>query len=241
MVVAFWYRIARWNSTCANWYPERSVVGKVKWRPALGSTAQNTLAVPQRSYSLSRLASLPGLAGDAGRTSACSVTGFSSKQTTGCAASYGRSYVSSTSSILSMYSSLRSATHHIFFPPRLEVVVEQQNSDGLSSHLRNQFAFYGFLGNEADRPTGATFGRVGAHHGDNPLLLGAVEHLGGAGALLLIERALQSCFLVAVTEPPNRLRREWNAHCDLRGTDFLRQLQQSQGPQHDPDLLHTSF
>src|SRR6185436_20911139 len=40
----------------------------------------------------------PRFGGEVGRTSACSVTGFSSKQTTGCTASYGRSYVSSTSS-----------------------------------------------------------------------------------------------------------------------------------------------
>ena len=57
--------------------------GEVKWLPALGSTAQKTLAVPRRSYSLSRRASLPGTAGDGGRTSACNVTGFSSRHTTG--------------------------------------------------------------------------------------------------------------------------------------------------------------
>ena len=71
IVSAFGYCKAKWNRTCANWNPDRSVVGKVKCRPALGSTAQKTLAVPQRSYSLSRLASRPGLAGEAGRTSAC--------------------------------------------------------------------------------------------------------------------------------------------------------------------------
>jgi hypothetical protein len=66
------------------------------------STAQKTLAVPQRSHSLSRLAWRPGAAGEAGRTSACSVTGFSSTQTTGCWGSYGFSYASSTSSMLVM-------------------------------------------------------------------------------------------------------------------------------------------
>src|SRR5215831_2510220 len=38
----------------ANSEPERSGVVKVKCRPAFGSTAQKTLAVPRRSYSLSR-------------------------------------------------------------------------------------------------------------------------------------------------------------------------------------------
>jgi hypothetical protein len=87
MVLAFGYSSARLTTTLANSKPERSGVGKVKWRPAFGSTAQKTLAVPHRSYSLSRLASRPGTAGDAGRTSACKLTGFSSKQTTGCSGS----------------------------------------------------------------------------------------------------------------------------------------------------------
>src|SRR6476659_9137661 len=68
------------------------------WRPTFGSTAQKTLAVPQRLYSVSRLAILPGV----GRTSPCRVTGFSSRQTTGSAAFKGRSYVARTSSILVM-------------------------------------------------------------------------------------------------------------------------------------------
>src|SRR5229473_835518 len=74
--------MARWKATCANSNAERSGVGKVKCRPALGSTAQKTFAVPQRSYSLSRLASRPGAAGEAGRTSACKVTGFSPQKGT---------------------------------------------------------------------------------------------------------------------------------------------------------------
>jgi len=44
----------------------------------------------------------PRLGRDVGRTSAGRVTGFSSKQTTGSAGSYGFSYVFSTSSILAL-------------------------------------------------------------------------------------------------------------------------------------------
>src|SRR5215472_4242814 len=68
MVFASGYAIANVTATWANSNPERSGVAKVKWRPALGSTAQKTLAVPQRSYSLSRRASRPGAAGEVGRT-----------------------------------------------------------------------------------------------------------------------------------------------------------------------------
>src|SRR3954447_13708224 len=171
MVFAAGYCSARRERTCANSHPERSGVGKVKCRPALGSTAQKTLAVPQRSYSLSCLASRLGLAGEAGRTSACSVIGFSSRHTTGSLASYGCSYVSCTSSILAMYSSVSSATHHIFFPPRLEVVGKKQDAYGFSAHAGNHLPFHGFLGHQTHGPAGAAFGRIATHHADNPLLL----------------------------------------------------------------------
>ena len=36
-------------------------------------------------------------------------------------------------SIRAMYSGVSSAMHHIFFPPRLEVVALQQNPDGLAT------------------------------------------------------------------------------------------------------------
>src|SRR5450755_2194605 len=166
MVSAAGYRQANSKATCSNSRAERSGVANVKCRPALGSTAQKTLAVPQRSYSLSRLASRPGATGEAGRTSACSVTGFSSRHTTGSSGLEGISYVSSTSSIFATYSSLSSATHHIFFPPRLEVVVEQQNPNGLSSDSRNQFPLHRFFGHQAHGPSGKTLRRSAADHSD---------------------------------------------------------------------------
>src|SRR5215471_13736650 len=79
MVFTSGYCIAKLQATRANSKADRLGVGKVKCRPAFGSTAQKTFAVPSRSYSLSRRASRPGCAGEAGRTSACSVTGFSSR------------------------------------------------------------------------------------------------------------------------------------------------------------------
>src|SRR5438876_282146 len=48
MVLAAGYCIARLQANRANSKADRSQVGKVKWRPALGSTAQKTLAVPQQ-------------------------------------------------------------------------------------------------------------------------------------------------------------------------------------------------
>src|ERR1039458_5307737 len=83
-----------------------------------------------------------------GRVSSCSTVGFSSTQTTGSHSDGGFSYVLSTSSMRAMYSSFSSPTHHIFFPPRLEVVAFQQYPDCLPSHLRNQFSLDHFFGQQ---------------------------------------------------------------------------------------------
>lgn len=119
--------------------------------------------------------------------------------------------------------------------------MEQQNSDGLSSHLWNQFSLYRFFGHQPNRPTGAALGRVGAHHGDDPLFLVVVQYFGGAGSLLLMESALQSGLLVAVAESTNGLWGERNRLGDLGSTDVLSQLQQRQGAQDHADLLNAAF
>src|ERR1700689_592710 len=48
------------------------------------------------------------------------------------------------------------AHHHIFFPPRLEVVVEEQNADGFPAHTWHQSPFDGFFGHQPHRPPGAS-------------------------------------------------------------------------------------
>src|ERR1017187_3059886 len=226
MVFASGYCIARWQATRANSKADRSGVGNVKCRAAFGSTAQKTLAVPHRSYSLSRRASRPGSAGEEGRTSACSVTGFSSRHTTGSWGSLGFSYVSSTSSILAMYASLSSATHHIFFPPRLEVVVEEQNPDRFPSHAWDQPALHLFLGHQSHGPAGTALWRVAAHHGDDPLLLAVFQNRRSAGSLLVVESGFEATGLVTMADLPNRLWRERDHVGNPRCTYALGQLQE---------------
>src|SRR5271154_1546614 len=96
-----------------------------------------------------------------------------------------------------MYSSLSSATHHIFFPPRLEVVVKEQNPDGFPSHAWNQSPLHRLLRHQSHGPAGATLWRVAAHHGDDPLLLAVVQNSLSAGALLVVERGLEAAPLVS--------------------------------------------
>src|SRR5215467_864407 len=121
-----------------------------------------------------------------------------------------------------MYSSSRSATHHIFFPPRLEVVVKQQNPYRLPSYLRHQFTLHRFFGHQANRPPGATLWRIATDHGDNALFLVSIQHLGGAWPLLLVKRTLQASPLIAMAESANGLRCERDHLSNPRSTGILR-------------------
>src|SRR5258708_39976968 len=69
MVLAKGYCLTTCPTMRAYLAPERSGVAVVKCRPVFGSTTPNTFAMPHRSYSLSLLAGLPGLAGTVYRAS----------------------------------------------------------------------------------------------------------------------------------------------------------------------------
>src|ERR1017187_1448294 len=107
-----------------------------------------------------------------------------------------------------MYSSSSSATHHIFFPPRLQVVVEQENPNGFPSHLGDQFSFDDLLGHQPHRPSSAPSGWSAANHGNDPLLLAFVQQLGRSWPLLVVQRAIQiNYFTAAVSSGPARQRK----------------------------------
>src|ERR1039458_9281809 len=104
-----------------------------------------------------------------------------------------------------MYASLSSARHHIFFPPRLEVVVEEQNPNGFPSHAGNQSSFHRFLGHQSHGQAGAALGRRTAPTGDDPLLLAVVQNAGGARALLVIQYRFETARLVPMADFANGL------------------------------------
>jgi hypothetical protein len=87
-------------------------------------------------------------------TSACRDTGFSSRQTTGLATSYGFPYTARTSSIHSRYLRSSSTTHHILSPLRLQVVALEQDPDCLSPHVRHQLTFHRLLRGQAHLSSG---------------------------------------------------------------------------------------
>jgi hypothetical protein len=106
--------------------------------------------------------------------------------------------------------------HHIFFPPRLQLVALQQNSDCLSAHLGNQFPFDGLFGDQADGPSGTAFRRFAADHGDNTLLLWAVENLPGSRPLFGVDGGIQAVAHVAMGDLADRLRSKGESLSDLR-------------------------
>ena len=139
-----------------------------------------------------------------------------------------------------MYFSSSSATHHIFFPPRLEVVVEEQDPNGFPSHSGDQPAFDRFLRYQPHGPAGAALGRVAAYPSDDPLLLGIVEHGGCAGTLFFEERRFQTSALVTTRNRADGLGSEWDDLGNPRYTGAFGQLQERQCAQDDPNLLHTA-
>src|SRR5271157_668912 len=139
-----------------------------------------------------------------------------------------------------MSASSSSATHHIFFPPRLEVVVEEQHPNGFPSRTGNQSPFLGFLRHQPHGPASAALRRRSAHHGDDPLLLTVVQDLCRAGTRLVVECGIEASLLVATREVPNGLGGERNECGDARRANPLGQLQQRQCPQHDSDLLYAA-
>ena len=95
-------------------------------------------------------------------------------------------------------------------------------------------------GHQSHGPAGAAFWRIAAHHGDNPLLLAVFEHVGGAGPLLFVKRRFQTALLVAMADLANGLWGERDHAGNPRCTGAFGQLQQRQGAQDDPNLLHAA-
>ena len=77
-----------------------------------------------------------------------------------------------------MYSSSNFPMHHIFFPPRFEVVAFQQDTNGLSTHIGNKFAFNNLFGQQSHRPACPAFRGRRADNRDNALLLLLVQDRG---------------------------------------------------------------
>jgi hypothetical protein len=119
-------------------------------------------------------------------------------------------------------------------------VAAQQNPDGFSAHLRDQFPFHRFLGNQPHCPPRLPCGRLAAHHGNNPLFIRAFQQLPGSSPLTLIQSAFQPAIAVAMRDPAYCLRRQMDDLGYSRGGLARRKLLQGNGPEHHPNLLDSS-
>ena len=95
--------------------------------------------------------------------------------------------------------------HHIFFPPRLQVVAAQQHPDCFPPHLWNQFSFHRLFGDQTHRPARLALRRIAAHHGNDPLLFRRIQQLFGSTPAPLVKRLLQATLLISMSNSPDRL------------------------------------
>src|ERR1039457_455915 len=141
-----------------------------------------------------------------------------------------------------MYSSLSSAEHHIF------------SRHGLRSWSRSRIRivslptrgtsrrFTASCCHQPHSPAGATFGRIAAHHGDDPLLLAVLQNGRGAGPRLVVKRGFEATVLVTMADLPNGLRSEGDHAGNARRTNALSQLEDTPRlvGRHGPAARHRS-
>ena len=125
--------------------------------------------------------------------------------------------MASTSSIFWMYAWSNSAMHHMFFPPRLQVVAFEQDSNGFTANLWNQLPLDGLLGNQSNCPSGSPLGCSTARHRDNPLLFGCAQYGLGAMPRTLIQRPIHSAFQITLADIAYCLRCQSKALGDPGG------------------------
>ena len=139
-----------------------------------------------------------------------------------------------------MYSSSNFPTHHIFFPPRLEVVAFQQDTDGLSAHVRNKFASNHLLGQQPHRPACPAFWRRRAHNRNDALFLFEVQGRSLARSSGIEQRPLQAPLLVPLADLPYGLGGKHQVSADRRRGLPLIHLMQCQSVLYRPNRLQTT-
>src|SRR5579864_2496309 len=144
--------------------------------------------------------------------------------TTGSRTESGFSYTASTSSMRAIYFSSSSATHHIFSPPRFQVVAFEQDSDRLSSHSWHQLALHRLLRQQAHRPPRPALRRRTADQSHDALPLLGIQPRFFARSRPLIQGSLQTALLIALAGQPNRLRGQAHVAGYLANRLPIRQL-----------------
>jgi len=139
-----------------------------------------------------------------------------------------------------MYSSSSFPTHHIFFPPRLEVVAFQQDPNGLSTHIRDQLAFNHLFRQQAHRPACPALRGRRADYCHDPLLLLLIQGRSLARSNGIEQRSLHSSLLIALADLPNGLGGEHQVGAHRRRGLPLIHLKKRQSAYHGAHRLQTS-
>ena len=118
--------------------------------------------------------------------------------------------------------------------------MQKQYADCFSSYLWHQFPLDRLLRHQTNGPAGKPLRWIAAHHGDNPLFLAAFEQFGRSWSLLFVQSPGKATLFLAMSHLPYCLCGQRNHVGNPRCAQTFRQLQERQGPQHDPDLLHAT-
>ena len=86
--------------------------------------------------------------------------------------------------------------HQLFFPPRLEVVVQQQQSDCLPANGGNELSFDRFFRDQPHRPPRKPVGWIGTDHRYDLLALRGIQGRLRAGAGRVDQRTLQPAMMI---------------------------------------------
>src|SRR6266568_3835474 len=175
----------------------------------------------------------PGTIGTPGLAESRSWTGRSSSATTGSRSFSGFASVSSTSSIRVTYSSSSFGTHHIFFPPRLQLVAGQHSADRLSAYLGDDPSSDCLLGDQHQRPSRPTRRRRCADHRYDRCLLLGIEQLRLLRPRVLAQRFRKPALQVPPPDPPYFPRVCTHGAPRVRhGPASVQQLKNASSPPH---------
>ena len=116
-------------------------------------------------------------------------------------------------------------------------MIPEQNADRLPTHLRHHLSLHRFLGDESNAPPRSAFRRLATYHGYDPLALARVQHPRLARTRLLIQRWLQSLFLVTPGNRPHGLGGHAQKARHLGRRLSLVELTKNQRPPQHPRRL----
>jgi hypothetical protein len=123
-----------------------------------------------------------------------------------------------------MNSRLISGTHHIFFPPGLQIVPGEDYSDGVVTDAVHYAASTGFLSEKPQGPPRAAFGGRPADHRHDGRLLAAVELRSRLGTRVFAQTVLQTALDVPLSNSRDLARVATDRDC--RRTNRLACIEQ---------------